>query len=329
VNSVTDLNGNPITQCIAGSTFSFLANFEVLLGAQARYDIGLYFATDADPNGDGALTGTCAVNLLTKAAEVDSNGNPAPQNFINLDPAPDTCGDIDAAHNPQFVRVQINNALCADLNNDGFMDLPNCTSWRQPGSNQVCTSTQDAYPGSPSKCNCGTLQLPVRVETGGLTVTKDASPASLPEPGGEFTYTVTTVNTLSFTSVTLDSICDDKFGTVATVGGTATPCPAGTIGTINSTTCALGTQSAPAVTLTPGDSITPPPAGSFYTCTFKANVTGDPQTVTDTVTVKGHDATTAKTSRQGSDTAQVSITNVPPSAQVIKSLDSLQCAIVR
>ena len=76
VNSVTDLNGNPITQCIAGSTFSFLANFEVLLGAQARYDIGLYFATDADPNGDGALTGTCAVNLLTKAAEVDSNGNP-------------------------------------------------------------------------------------------------------------------------------------------------------------------------------------------------------------------------------------------------------------
>jgi hypothetical protein len=58
---VTD---EPITSCIEGSTLNFKADFEVVLTAQTRYDIGLYFATDGDPNGDGARTGQCAVSTI-------------------------------------------------------------------------------------------------------------------------------------------------------------------------------------------------------------------------------------------------------------------------
>jgi Peptidase family C25 len=36
--------------------------------AQERYDIGMWIATDGDPNGDGALTGTCARQHLTPAS---------------------------------------------------------------------------------------------------------------------------------------------------------------------------------------------------------------------------------------------------------------------
>ena len=55
-----------------------------------------------------------------------------------------------------------------------------CTTWRQPGSNQVCDGTgdgpaadNDVFPGSPSKCNCGTLAIDIFSEPVALTVTKD------------------------------------------------------------------------------------------------------------------------------------------------------------
>jgi hypothetical protein len=44
--NIRDTLGNPLTQCTSGTTFSFIADFTVVLGAQTRYDIGLYFATD-------------------------------------------------------------------------------------------------------------------------------------------------------------------------------------------------------------------------------------------------------------------------------------------
>ena len=66
--------------CIDGGTpFTFTADFQILLGAQARYDIGLYLGTDGDANGDGALTGQCTDNIILPAEEVP------PSTFLNLD----------------------------------------------------------------------------------------------------------------------------------------------------------------------------------------------------------------------------------------------------
>ena len=69
--------GTPITSCISGSTLDFKADFHVELTAQARYDIGLYFATDGDAAHDGARAGQCSVSKITAT---NNTGN-----FINLD----------------------------------------------------------------------------------------------------------------------------------------------------------------------------------------------------------------------------------------------------
>ncbi|MDX1409753.1 MAG: hypothetical protein R3330_16505, partial [Saprospiraceae bacterium] len=66
----------------------------------------------------------------------------------------DLCGDIDNAPNPIILTDIEITALCADPDGDSNLNLPNCTSWRQPGSNDICTSPLDAFPGAPSKCNC-------------------------------------------------------------------------------------------------------------------------------------------------------------------------------
>jgi hypothetical protein len=37
-----------------GDTVTFTADFQTLLTAQARHDVGIWFASDGDPNADGA-----------------------------------------------------------------------------------------------------------------------------------------------------------------------------------------------------------------------------------------------------------------------------------
>jgi hypothetical protein len=326
-SNIRDLNGNTIDTCNDGQTFSFIADFTVVLTAQTRYDIGLYFATDGDPNGNGALTGECDANIITSLhGEQGVTPELGSANFINLDATTqlgDLCGDIigpeNSTYNPQIVTVRVDNVLCkASPNTDPpVLALPNCTSWRQPGSNELCLAAFDAFPGSPSKCNCDSLfTIPVRIETATISVTKDSSPASWPEPGGEFTYTVGVTNTSEFTTVVLDRICDDQFGQIVKVA-TAPDCPAGQYGSINNTDCAVP------------QTLTAPYVGEpQYSCTFTADVTGEPIQLTDKVTVYGHTDPNNKPV-QDDDSAQVSISDVPPTAQVIKSLDSLQCAIVR
>lgn len=303
------LGGEALSSCLAGQTFSFVADFEVVLGAQARYDIGLYFGTDGDANGDGALTGTCTANVIREPyTDVITFGS---DNFVQLDPSPpDVCGDIDGVHNPQMVTVRVDNVLCQDTDGNGYLNLPNCTSWRTSGNNEVCDSlvnsdpaTFDAYPGSPSKCNCDqAFEVPILVEVGSLDVDKSVYPTSLPQPGGEFTYTVKMTNESQYQTITVMNICDDRYGTIAGSG-----CAAGTYGSINSTDCAV-----PQVL---------DPAGDWYQCTFKADfVSPDYKSasLTDTVTASGKDASNHDVS--DSDSAMVQVTNVPPTAQIIKSL---------
>ncbi|MHC4063970.1 MAG: hypothetical protein ACYSUI_05645, partial [Planctomycetota bacterium] len=69
-------------------------------------------------------------------------------------PIQDTCGDIDDAPNPIFLTGIVITAVCQDPDGDGRLDLPNCTSWRQPGDNDLCLSPLAAFPGAPSKCSC-------------------------------------------------------------------------------------------------------------------------------------------------------------------------------
>src|SRR5919198_3468197 len=148
-DNITDLSGNPLNQCnTSAGPFSFIADFHVTTGATSRYDIGLYFATDGDPNGDGARTGVCSANIIRPKNQTTGLGS---ANFVNLDG--DACGDINTSHNPQVVKVRDDNVECKAGAN-GFLSLPNCTSWSQ-NSGGVFSTPDDAAPGSPYKCSCG------------------------------------------------------------------------------------------------------------------------------------------------------------------------------
>ena len=194
VASVTNITILDDGCLFVGDTITFSADYEIVLTAQARHDIGVYLATDGDPNADGALTGNCTILTLpipptdldgtgddTKPSDafgycsadggasfsVGPDGLPLPCDADGLPDCgvgdtceefgpgiQDTCGDIDDAPNPIMLVGIVITAECQDPDGDGRLDLPTCTSWRQPGSNDLCLSPLAAFPGAPSKCNC-------------------------------------------------------------------------------------------------------------------------------------------------------------------------------
>jgi hypothetical protein len=132
-----------------------------------------------------------------------------------------------------------------------------------------------------------------------LTVTKEAVPASLPEPGGEVTFNLRIDNdSVAGDPVTIDSLTDDIYGDLLDLtdeGGSAK--------LQSGTTCTLPQAISP---------------GGFYECTFSAEVTGDPDdSETDTVTASGADD--EGTPAAGADSATVTITGLAPSIVVAKS----------
>lgn len=295
----------------SGDTTSFAATFIVELSAQARYDIGLYFGVDGDPNGDGALTGMCSISTLPEIGSF-TRPNGSPGSFVDLDttckgggcPQPqDLCGDINNANNPIFYNLESTDnfitAQCVDSDGDGNLNLPSCTSWRQSGANEVCLSPTDAFPGSPSKCNCDpAFSVPVNVPPAELQVVKTANPTSVDEPGGNVTFNVavTNIGIDPNNDVTLDDpggLTDSIYGDITNAGEA----------NIVSTTCSV-----PQI-------ITP---GGTYTCSFVANVTGNGgDSETDIVTASGVDDNGTPIS--GSDDATVDIVDVLPAISVVKT----------
>ncbi len=125
-----------------------------------------------------------------------------------------------------------------------------------------------------------------------VLVDKTATPSSLPEPGGTFTFNVVVTNTSS-EPVTITTLTDDVYG------------PLGTRGTC---TTAIGT-------LLPAN-------GGSYSCSFPGNFTGgagDAQTDIVTSTVVDDEGTTAT----DSDDAVVTITDVAPVIRVDKTATPL------
>lgn len=239
--------------CMLGSEVTFTADFEVVLTAQARYDVGVYFDVNGDPEGDGALSGQCVLNTI--------DGTNAPDTFINMDASPDTCGDIDAAHNPQLMQLTITTECVSDGDPENpRLQLPYCTSWRQPGSNEVCDDATDSYPGSPSKCSCDDdFAIDIFIEDASASLTKTAVEACV-----QFDVVVT--NTTQTLDLELATLVDAPYGDVTD------PTNANLCGT----TCgqADGAGTLP-VTLAPG---------ATYACRFGARVQSSATAQTDTAT---------------------------------------------
>src|SRR5713226_5115174 len=203
VVGVRDLNGNPLTTCFQGTTFSFLADFEIVTSStSSRSNIGLYFATQ---NQADALNGTCVDNIVSPTHQCPGA---APgimcgsDNYRELDPqvnskggpVPDNCGDTSSTDSsPVFgtaaegVTVVVSNFLCEAPTGSTTLVLPNCTSWQIPGGTNVCFSPSGDYlnaatPGTKSKCNCGTIPLPITPVTVTPSVQKACTTTNTPGP---------------------------------------------------------------------------------------------------------------------------------------------------
>jgi hypothetical protein len=348
VNPRDPVTGKGITTCFQGTRFSFLVDFQVVTTATARENIGLYLGTTP---GGSALTGTCSDNIISPFHGPGINGPPGGNvanclqnggadvclgsslyHEFDTSLAGDNCGDTTSADGTnQFITVELDNVLCPTVGST--FTLPNCTSWQQPGGAILCASTPPntgwpwvpaAIPGSPSKCNCSVVSIPITPIAGNISAAKTcaapgtttyAKTCSAPEPGGAFNYQVVVTNKNNFGSDTIHQVCDNKFGTIAD-DGTFAACPAGTSGSASNVSC---TPTIPATLASPGATLT---------CTFSGSFTGSEGSLTDTVTANGKDQGGGLVT--SSDTATASITEVSASSSVDKSLDSGHaCATVR
>lgn len=287
-----------------GDTVDFDAVFEVFTNAVERFDVGVYFATDGDKGEnppDGALTGACTVATLP-TEDPDGDG---PLFGLDLDAdsgqSGDSCGDINKTSNPMLVPVSLTGVSCVDFDNDGFLNLPNCVSWRQKGANQMCTLSSDAYPGAPSKCRCDEgFNVPIVVPPAKLLLVKTATTTSIPEGTPTdvvFNIKVTNPGPDPSNYVLLSTLTDDIFGDLTDTSNIS----------LKSTTCNTMV----------GDQLDAD-GSDEYTCSFTATLVGDSGVPhKNTATVSGTD--THGNSLGDDDDATVIFTDVLPVITVTKT----------
>ncbi|NOU50207.1 hypothetical protein HG263_06580 [Pseudoalteromonas sp. JBTF-M23] len=290
-----------------GDTVEFTATFDIETTSKERHDVGIYFVTDGDPNKDGAVSGQCSISTLPFQPSppwLDLDGIDDPLPGTNTPSGvQDECGDISKPDfNPLSPTFTLT-ATCVDPDNDGQLNIPYCTSWRQSGANELCVNPSDAFPGSPSKCKCDdTFNIPIAVPPAELLVSKSVNPTTLVEPGGNatFTVTVTNVGIDPNNNVTLNTLSDSIYGDITTSGHDG----------ILSTTCSVP-QVIPADDRNVGGVDT-------YTCQFTTNILGNAGDVeTDIVTASGIDDN--GNSLSGEDTAQVTLIDSLPSISLDKT----------
>lgn len=245
----------------------------------------------------------------------------------------------------QVVTVEITNFTCPNVAAGTQVQLPNCTSWQIPGGTIMCTtgptdyqyptSPPTAIPGTPSKCNCGVVSLPIIVQTPSIVAQKACEPAASntdpasptfnwstsptqqapttcdagQEGATQVTYTVAMTNTSNTGGVTIDQICDDKYGTIYRSGSapnTLAACPAGTLSIDSGTNTCTGTYDLPVSTV-----VTTPGA----TCTFKATPGKEFVNITDTVTIFGHGDVSNTSTSGTSNPVTVTSSDAPSSAK--------------
>jgi uncharacterized repeat protein (TIGR01451 family) len=291
---VSQLFNRETISCTAGEMVTIYLRADLLAGANERYDIGLFVATD----GGNAKTGSCYQDYLPPLlAGIDTYnpGSPLPGPdggpFYNAEAdtdAVDTCGDLEkGAHTYYDLAPGTGISVpCVDSDRDGYLDIGTCVSWDNTDNN-TCTSVDQAVPNTKSKCRCALVRVGnVTVEPGEIGVTKTADPTTVNEPGDTVTFTFLVENP-SGASITAESLVDSVFGNLATYPGS---------------TCAVPQVIGP---------------GGSYSCSIPGDVTGQPGIHTNVVTVTGTDE--YGNGLEASDPAEVTILDLLPSIAVVKS----------
>ncbi|MBL4773467.1 MAG: hypothetical protein JKX98_07660, partial [Alcanivoracaceae bacterium] len=208
-----------IEDCNTGTIGETEVVFDTLVsaaGSPNRFDIGIFLAKDGGSARDGDL---CHHNYLSGSLTAtpfygDVNGDMV----SDLTNGPwwdgagdgDTCGDIES--NTQLIKtLPALRFQCTDSNLDGSVDISVCTSWDN-NTGTACNVVSEAFPGTNSKCSCGSVELGIPPVY--LTVTKSANtPVVFSGNSATFTITATSTGVENLTTVVLDDVqCDTVSG---------------------------------------------------------------------------------------------------------------------
>ena len=205
---------NGVTSCVAGENITVDLQAEIVGGAQARYDIGLFVALD----GGSGLTGLCARDFLTPTALFKSSAYSLTSGigpFRNLENNGDLCGDV-SQKETNLKNIRTLTLSCTDSNNDGMLDVGSCLSWDQQ-SNNTCVSLLGTIPGSNAKCRCEPMQVGTVIvrRVARLEVIKDIVPDGA---AGFFNLNVTGSNAI--TDVNVQSLYSNGASNVGDNGST-------------------------------------------------------------------------------------------------------------
>ena len=339
-----NLDGSSLNTCVTGQPFNLLVDFTVVSQSdKTRSNVGLYIGTiPVGQAGSSALSGSCTDNIMADlhlkgtgtSCTAGTSTCLGDANYSELDgTTSDNCGDA-ATKSTHTVTVELDGVVCPKVGATSTT-LPDCTTWQVPGSTLTCFSQPGsgwpfvpsaAIPGSPSKCHCGQVSIPITPISPSISEKKSVTPASIVEPGGVFHYTAVTTNTTPGPlDVTINQLCDDKFGNIATAttSPAQNPCAAGSLcsapNNVAGSTCATNIKCSLPATIAQNAAVT---------CTFDGTVTGtEPLTVKDTVTANGVGGGAVVSAH---DSISVSIGEAAAKAQLIKSLDGArECATAR
>jgi uncharacterized repeat protein (TIGR01451 family) len=193
IAEVTVLPGSPDVVCTnAADTVTVLLQTRLRAGANTRYDIGLFIATD----GGNAFTGSCARAYLTPtlSSNVGISLTSGVGPFYNGETGTgDTCGDVqqntDTLYNLPPVTLR-----CRDADGDGYLDVGSIVAWDNT-TNNLCTTLEDAVPNTRAKCSSNTvLRIPISVPPSDVRITKTPDAAAV-NAGSQIGFTIVVTNT--------------------------------------------------------------------------------------------------------------------------------------
>ncbi len=254
------------TEAEGDDVASQVVNAQTLTTGAKTVGIGTYYVSEVLSQADAGLyTGTVA--CVKVEGQLDDEDHPNDPDTSDVgDPLEP--GDLEDSDAPGEVPVPVVGG--AVLVDDGDHIVCTFTNTRKESSitvAKVVTTTNN--PGVPGEL------------------------ATLPEPGGNFTYGLTITNTSAADSMTITSIVDNPYGDLLDA---ANP-------NITSTTCKKPMILAP---------------GATAECAFTATLLGTPGAfVLDEVTVTATDESAR--SRTAKDTAKVQIDDVPSAIRIVKT----------
>lgn len=159
---ITLPQGAPST-CKAGETVSQKLNFKVTSTANIRYNFSFYTTTNPLANPLDGVPGGNSNECLIWVGEVGDAGGLTNSQSANGDLCADVTKSQDAVYQEEVITF-----FCQDTDGDSFVDLDYCATWDQNDDN-LCSSGGEIQsgllptPGAPSKCNCETVTIPVKV----------------------------------------------------------------------------------------------------------------------------------------------------------------------